>query len=291
MKLMMSRCLIICLFGCFLSPTLKGQTNINFEAWSSTFNKLPNEVEVPDQITTSNILFPFAGLGVNKSIIAHSGMHSIVLQSGKIFGNNFTNAIAIGNYKANYIKGYFEMNSGGIPVKSNDIYLDFWSRADSFHVGELYRVELSIRRGSEFVIKDSVFTFSPSTNWIKNSVQVKYNYHEQDSVIIIINSIINNQTARLYIDDITIENTPSSIGETFSGKPSIYPTVISGEGTINIKADLPVDQTEYSIYSSEGQLVYSSKTVINTIYIPVLQSGLFFVRMGKNSFKFISINQ
>jgi hypothetical protein len=288
-NLIMHRLLILYLLVIISSTSLISQTIFDFEEWKSTFRELPNETEVPNQVTTSNDLYSYWGLGVNKSKLSHTGMHCVSLESGRVFGEYFTNSIAIGNYKSNFIEGNYDRGTGGLALEGNDINIDFWSKVDTLSLEDEYEVSLSIRRGNEFVIIDSIFKFLPTKEWSKNRIRFNYDYKVNDSLIVIFHSIKENTGVKLFFDDISIHSILSEVSDYSSDHTFIYPTIVSNESVITVVTKEILNISKYAIYSLNGHLLHQSTIDSNIIYLPYLNTGNYLIKMNDKYFRIMIV--
>lgn len=265
--------------------------NADFESWTQHSNyDSPNFWSNPNSTTASLNIFPVT----KESVIKHSGLHSVKIQSKSIFGTPIPGLITLGDFSVNIVTMQATI-SGGIEFTARPNSLKGYFQYEPVSNDEAFIGILMLKKTGN--IWDTIGTgqFRNSTrivNWTEFSADITYTSTENPTHmnIIIVSSDINlpQPNSTLYIDNLRLTY-PMSIDETNNNDIKIF----YSNDNLNIINPKSHNIDIIEIYNLEGKLIFNQN--INSfseninINVSGLKKGIYLIKYQTNSLNTFSI--
>ncbi len=272
---------------------LSGQ--YDFNTWQNNV-QLPSFASLePKGWTTTNAIFPFAGVSVTQSDESPDQSGYCILQTQAVFNQLKPAGIALGNAFIDYKNLDFVSKTGGLAINGNII---------TFRI--IYKLQSPLSKKAEvnFIVANDeaseskltkIITLDPATEWTTITTEISFpEYTSGDRLFVTIYSPAEDIHAMLFVDDVFILDTPSGnhdMSYAVKNPLSINNNVITPDKQIIIENTQPKSIQLYLI-SGSGHMI--KKCICtpgqNILNLENLIPGMYILTdMNKITFKIIVI--
>jgi len=191
----------------------------DFNTWK-TNTQLPTYASLePQGWTTTNAIFPFAGSGVSKSDESPDQSSSCKLKTQSVFNQLKPAGITLGNAFIDYKNLDFISKTGGLAINGNLITFRIIYKLQS-PLSKKAEVTLIVANDETSTTKfTKIITLDPATEWTTITTDITFpQYTSGDRLFVTINSPAGDIDGELFVDDVDIQETPSSNNDISSSK-------------------------------------------------------------------------
>ena len=191
----------------------------DFNTWK-TNTQLPTYASLePQGWTTTNAIFPFAGSGVSKSDESRDQSSSCKLKTQSVFNQLKPAGITLGNAFIDYKNLDFISKTGGLAINGNLITFRIIYKLQS-PLSKKAEVTLIVANDETSTTKfTKIITLDPATEWTTITTDITFpQYTSGDRLFVTINSPTGDIDGELFVDDVDIQETPSSNNDISSSK-------------------------------------------------------------------------
>lgn len=191
----------------------------DFNTWK-TNTQLPTYASLePQGWTTTNAIFPFAGSGISKSDESPDQSSSCKLKTQSVFNQLKPAGITLGNAFIDYKNLDFISKTGGLAINGNLITFRIIYKLQS-PLSKKAEVTLIVANDETSTTKfTKIITLDPATEWTTITTDITFpQYTSGDRLFVTINSPAGDIDGELFVDDVDIQETPSSNNDISSSK-------------------------------------------------------------------------
>ena len=265
-------------FFFFFPMLLIGQ--YDFNTWK-TNTQLPTYASLePQGWTTTNAIFPFAGSGVSKSDESPDQSSSCKLKTQSVFNQLKPAGITLGNAFIDYKNLDFISKTGGLAINGNLITFRIIYKLQS-PLSKKAEVTLIVANDEKSTTKfTKIITLDPATEWTTITTDITFpQYTSGDRLFVTINSPTGDIDGELFVDDVDIQETPSSNNDISSSKipltlsrnvvSSGHEVIIENTQTQTLKLFLITNngQNIKNMICAPGQSIFYTDGLIPGLYL------------------------
>ncbi|MBP6235354.1 MAG: hypothetical protein KA270_01775 [Saprospiraceae bacterium] len=191
----------------------------DFNTWKNN-TQLPTYASLePQGWTTTNAIFPFAGSGISKSDESPDQSSSCKLKTQSVFNQLKPAGITLGNAFIDYKNLDFISKTGGLAINGNLITFRIIYKLQS-PLSKKAEVTLIVANDETSTTKfTKIITLDPATEWTTITTDITFpQYTSGDRLYVTINSPAGDIDGELFVDDVDIQETPSSNNDISSSK-------------------------------------------------------------------------
>lgn len=252
----------------------------DFNTWK-TNTQLPTYASLePQGWTTTNAIFPFAGSGVSKSDESPDQSSSCKLKTQSVFNQLKPAGITLGNAFIDYKNLDFISKTGGLAINGNLITFRIIYKLQS-PLSKKAEVTLIVANDETSTTKfTKIITLDPATEWTTITTDITFpQYTSGDRLFVTINSPTGDIDGELFVDDVDIQETPSSNNDISSSKipltlsrnvvSSGHEVIIENTQTQTLKLFLITNngQNIKNMICAPGQSIFYTDGLIPGLYL------------------------
>lgn len=253
--------------------------NGGFEVWDSVFTTsdctiLNGNFGVLNPLAGMVNHWPYSsGYGVCQSTDSHDGNYALVLHNWYGYAQGWITYDDTLGYRPLYLQGYFKYHTGG---------------PNGLSYGNMY-VALTHYNGlSNDTVAAGIFQFDSTALYTPFQVEMNYTSAQSpDSIhIFIVNGIhpclVNNVCHILYLDHLTLGNSPLGIGSANAHDDISEIYYDQSSGNLNVINKINA-AAEFSFYNLTGEKIIGKSlkgNSNNAIEIPDLPAGIYFYELS-----------
>ena len=252
----------------------------DFNTWK-TNTQLPTYASLePQGWTTTNAIFPFAGSGISKSDESPDQSSSCKLKTLSVFNQLKPAGITLGNAFIDYKNLDFISKTGGLAINGNLITFRIIYKLQS-PLSKKAEVTLIVANDETSTTKfTKIITLDPATEWTTITTDITFpQYTSGDRLFVTINSPAGDIDGELFVDDVDIQETPSSNNDISSSKipltlsrnvvSSGHEVIIENTQTQTLKLFLITNngQNIKNMICAPGQSIFYTDGLIPGLYL------------------------
>lgn len=252
----------------------------DFNTWKNN-TQLPTFASLePQGWTTTNAIFPFAGSGVSKSDESPDQSSSCKLKTQSVFNQLKPAGITLGNAFIDYKNLDFISKTGGLAINGNLITFRIIYKLQS-PLSKKAEVTLIVANDETSTTKfTKIITLDPATEWTTITTDITFpQYTSGDRLFVTINSPTGDIDGELFVDDVDIQETPSSNNDISSSKipltlsrnvvSSGHEVIIENTQTQTLKLFLITNngQNIKNMICAPGQSIFYTDGLIPGLYL------------------------